>query len=80
MVTEKQLQQMLLETTDNTRMLMDFCMSRFGLPVDGLLALILGSGSLAAALGMSREDLLEGVGRAWDFAQARLPKEADHVH
>ena len=80
MVTEKMKQQVLLETAADTHALLEFCLAKYDLPVSALMALILGSGTMAVAIGMSREDLLEGVGHAWDFAERRAPKESDHVH
>lgn len=80
MVTEEKLQQVLKQATKDTSELLTFCRDQYGMPVDALMALVLGSGSLAVAVGMSRDDLLEGVGKAWDFAQAARGEGSDHVH
>lgn len=80
MVTEKIKQQLLRETTDNTQVLLTFCRDQYGVPVEALMALILGSGSLAVGIGMSREDLLEGVGKAWDLAQDARKEGNRHAH
>ena len=78
MVTEKQLQQALRQTTEDTSRLLDFCISEYGKPVDALMAMVLGAGSLAATLGMSKAALLEGVGLAYDtHVDGEGP---DHVH
>ena len=80
MVTEKIKQQLLRETSDNAHALLTFCRDQYGMPVEALMALILGSGSLAVGIGMSREDLLEGVGKAWDFAQDARKEGNRHAH
>lgn len=78
MVTEKQLQQVWQQTTEDTSRLLDFCLSEYGKPVDALMAMILGAGSLAVHLGMSKAALLEGVGLAYDtHVDGEGP---DHVH
>ena len=80
MVTEKIKQQLLRETSDNAHVLLTFCREQYGMPVEALMALILGSGSLAVGIGMSRDDLLEGVGKAWDFAQEARKEGHRHAH
>lgn len=80
MVTEKMKQSLLRETTENTQVLLTFCRDQYGVPVEALMALILGSGSLAVGIGMSRDDLLEGVGKAWDFAQDARKEGNRHAH
>ena len=84
MTTEKLREQILTQTAQNTSLLLDFCRASYDRPVEALMALILGSGSLARHLGMSRQDLLEGVGKAWDCSSkagiGESGKGADHVH
>lgn len=79
MVTEKQAQQVWRESKEHTRDLIEFCRDRFEHPIDAVMALVLGSGILAAQLGVPKETLLEGVALAFD-TQRGGKEDADHVH
>lgn len=81
MVTEKELQRKVQEVPKNAKVLLDFCLLEYETPIEALMALILGSGTLAVAVGMDRADLLEGIGKAWDMSDERLsPRGGSHVH
>lgn len=64
------------EALQNARKLMTLCHDNFGYPVDALMAMVLGSATLAHGIGMPLPQLLEGIRAA--YADISNP-ENDHA-
>ena len=63
------------EALKNARKLMTICHDTFGYPVDALMAMVLGSATLAHGIGMPLDHLLKGVTAAYEDISAG---ESDH--
>lgn len=64
------------EALRNARKLLTICQDEFGYPVDALMAMVLGSATLAHGIGMPLPHLLDGIRAA--YADISNP-ENDHA-
>jgi len=53
------------EALQNARKLLTICHDTFGYPVDALMAMVLGSATLAHGIGMPLDHLLQGITAAY---------------
>lgn len=53
------------EVLQNARKLLTICHDTFGYPVDALMAMVLGSATLAHGIGMPLDHLLQGITAAY---------------
>ena len=59
------------EALQNARKLMTICHDQFDYPVDALMAMVLGSATLAHGIGMPLPHLLEGISAAYHDISTR---------
>jgi hypothetical protein len=66
------------EALQNARKLMTICHDNFDYPVDALMAMVLGSATLAHGIGMPLPHLLDGIRAAYHDIQTRENEHGTH--
>ena len=66
------------EALQNARKLMTICHDNFDYPVDALMAMVLGSATLAHGIGMPLQHLLDGIRAAYEDIQTGESEHGTH--
>ena len=66
------------EALQNARKLMTICHDQFDYPVDALMAMVLGSATLAHGIGMTLPHLLDGIRAAYEDIQTGENEHGTH--
>jgi len=66
------------EALQNARKLMTICHDNFDYPVDALMAMVLGSATLAHGIGMPLQHLLDGIRAAYEDIQTGENEHGTH--
>jgi hypothetical protein len=66
------------EALQNAKKLMTLCHDNFSHPVDALMAMVLGSASLAHGIGMKLPSLLQGIEAAYNDLSTQGEKNGMH--
>jgi hypothetical protein len=66
------------ETLRNAKKLMTLCSENFSHPVDALMAMVLGSATLAHGIGMTLPHLLEGIEAAYSDLSTQGDEHGTH--